>query len=84
MALEAPPEFNGRHIMPIKQMCAVAGVALGRPGGRVAPYLEWQLSLKITRVMTAIREGRDPKVAIDVPLDDEKPLRPLKIKWFGS
>jgi hypothetical protein len=54
-------------------MTAFMGLALGRPEGRLAPYIEQALWTRIARVFTALREGRDPNAAYDVPLEDEAP-----------
>jgi hypothetical protein len=51
-----------------------AHLALGRPEGRQAPYAEDELHGRIVRVWTAIKEGRDPNAAYDVPLPTEQPL----------
>ena len=49
-------------------------VAVGRPEGRAAPYIEHELWLRIRRVWTALRGGRDPNAAYETPIDGEEPL----------
>ena len=49
-------------------------LALGRSEGRAAPHVEHALWQFIRRVWTALRDGRDPNAAYEVPLDDEEPL----------
>jgi hypothetical protein len=51
-------------------------LALGRPEGRAAPYLEHALCARIERVVQALCDGRDPDVAYELPLDEEAPLTP--------
>jgi hypothetical protein len=53
---------------------ALSRIALGRPGGRAAPHVEYALSLRIARVWTALHDGRDPNAAYEIPLDGEKPF----------
>jgi hypothetical protein len=53
---------------------AFASLALGKPEGRAAPYVEDALATRISRVWTALRDGRDPSAAYDVPLEGEEPL----------
>jgi hypothetical protein len=53
---------------------AFARLALGRSGGRAAPYVEDALAKRISRVWTALKNGRDPNAAYDVPLEGEEPL----------
>jgi hypothetical protein len=49
-------------------------LALGRPEGRAAPYIEHALWQRLRRVYTALRDRRDPSAAYETPLDDEEPL----------
>ena len=49
-------------------------LALGRPGGRAAPYIEHELWQRLRRVERALHDRRDPNAAYETPLDDEQPL----------
>jgi hypothetical protein len=49
-------------------------LALGRPEGRAAPYIEHALWQWLRRVYGALRDRRDPDTAYETPLDDEEPL----------
>jgi hypothetical protein len=49
-------------------------LALGRPEGRASPWEEHGLWQRIGRVWTALRDGRDPNAAYEVPLDNEQQL----------
>jgi hypothetical protein len=44
------------------------------PKGRTAPHVEHVLWTRIGRVWEALRDGRDPGVAFETPLDDEEPF----------
>jgi hypothetical protein len=51
-------------------------LALGRPEGRAAPHQEDALFRRVARIWAAMRDGRDPEVAYDVPVFGEEPLTP--------
>jgi hypothetical protein len=55
-------------------MEAFMRVALGRPEGRAAPYVEHELWLRIGRVHRALHDRRDPNAAYETPIDGEGPL----------
>ena len=70
-----PPNFDDEsswaHFITLR---VLVQLSLRRPEGRAAPYQEDDLCRRCWRVQKALREGRDPNAAYDVPLDDEAPL----------
>jgi hypothetical protein len=55
-------------------IAAFMRLALGRPEGRASPYVEQALHNQIKRVYAALRDGRDPNAAYDVPIEGEETL----------
>jgi hypothetical protein len=70
-----PFDLDAPQTWPYFRMVrAFVTVALGRPEGRASPAVEHELWQRIGRVYTALKEGRDPNAAYEMPLDNEKPL----------
>src|SRR5215831_5262266 len=74
-ALEQPSPVD--FVLPDSTRAAIAcGALIATRHERAAPYVEHALWQRIVRVAVALREGRDPELAFEIPLDIEGPLTP--------